>query len=195
MAIKAVTNYGTSCHALDVACGLGGQAIRLAEAGVQVVATDLADFSADVLERAAAADVADKVSFLVADLRFIDKPLAGHTFDIICCQRAIHYLPWQEAVLAVKSLGMLLKPEGKLFLSASGITSELGDGYAGHDLALAERYVPLADSMATKHNIQGPVCLYSLEDLAALFSAAGLSPTTLFVSEFGNVKGVAAQTA
>ena len=193
MAIEQVSNLHTTCLALDVACGLGGQAIRLAKAGAHVIAVDIADLSKEVTALAKKAGVATTVSFLRGDLRKLDEQMAGQAFDIICCQRAIHYLTWREAVQAVGRLALLLKPEGRLYLSASGIESELGLGYWGRELALSKRYAPLAEAMAGKHGIEGSVCLYSLEDLKSLFLAAGLAPLELFTSQFGNVKGVASK--
>jgi hypothetical protein len=93
-------------------------------------------------------------------------------------------------VVAVKRLADLLNPGGKLFLSASGIASELGEGYPGRGVPAADRYAPLADEMAKKHGIHGMVCLYSLEDLEELLLQAGLVCEALFASPFGNVKGV-----
>ena len=191
MAVEEVMQLGTPCHALDAACGLGGQAIRLAEAGARVVAADIIDFAAEVAQGAEKAGVAGRISFVKADLRSIDEVLTDRAFDLICCQRAIHYLAWHDAVSAVGRLAAILKPGGKLYLSASGIESELGVDYPGRGLALADRYAPLKEAMATKHGINGPVCLYSLHDLNELFLAAGLWPVQQFASLFGNVKGVA----
>lgn len=195
MAIEHVSRLGNNCLAFDVACGLGGQAIRLAKAGAQVIAADIADLGVEVMARAEEAGVAAWVSYFKADLRRLDEQIADREFDIICCQRAIHYLTWHEAVPAVGRLALLLKPGGRLYLSASGIDSELGVGYSGRELALPERYVPLSEAMAKKHSIEGPVCLYSLEDLKALFLAAGLVPLDVFASPFRNVKGVASRAA
>lgn len=191
MALDRVADLRTECFALDVACGLGGQAIRLAKAGAQVIAADIADLGTEVIERAKHAGVATRVSFIKTDLRYLNELIPDRAFDIICCQRAIHYLPWHEAVPAVGRLALLLKPGGRIYLSASGIDSELGSGYSGCGLALSERYRPLAENMATKHGIEGPVCLYFLEDLESLFLAVGLVPLKLYASEFCNVKGVA----
>lgn len=194
MAVETVREtcaQGVTPHALDAACGLGGQAVRLAQAGARVIAADIADLGGEVAVAAAEGGCSERLSFVKADLRQIDEELAGWQFDLICCQRAIHYLPWNEAVEAVRRLTSLLKPEGRLYLSASGLKSELGEGYGGREHPVSCRYAPLAEAMAAKHGIAGPVCLYSMDDLAALFGAAELSTDCLFVSPFGNVKGVA----
>lgn len=48
---EIVTGQG-GCRALDAACGLGGQAIRLAQDGARVIATDLHDFSPELASSA-----------------------------------------------------------------------------------------------------------------------------------------------
>ena len=118
--------------------------------------------------------------------------LKGYSFHLICCQRAIHYLPWAEAVEVVRQFASLLLPGGKVFLSASGLHSELGNGYAHGSVPVEDRYAPLAQAMADKHGIAGDVCLYDADDLARLLTMAGLTVETIFTSSFGNIKGIAA---
>ncbi|UFS70229.1 class I SAM-dependent methyltransferase [Geomonas sp. RF6] len=180
----------TNVLALDAACGLGGQAVRLAKAGAQVVAFDSADLSAEVQARAVEARVADRITFYQGDLRRGGDILRDRRFHVICCQRAIHYLRWSDAVTVVRNFTQLLHPGGKLFLSACGLYSELRDGYPWLE-ARETRYAPLSESMRAKHGIQGDICLYTEDDLAELFREGGLSKETIFRSRFGNVKGVA----
>lgn len=81
-------------------------------------------------------------------------------------------------------------PGAKLFLSASGLLSELGSDYKGKSDNLPERFSPLSAAMAEKHNIHEPVCLYTQDDLVALCKHASFSCDNVFSSAFGNVKGV-----
>lgn len=175
--------------AIDIACGAGGQAIRLAQAGATVVATDIVDMT-EVIQ-ASSADVPGKVNFVKLDMRCLDKLHVELLADVIVCQRAIHYLPFHEAIGVIAGMKRLLSPDGRLYLSASGIHSELGDGYAGRAADLEERYAELAPAMRDKHGIHGTVCLYSEEDMVQLLTAAGLAPEAVFSSKFGNIKAVA----
>jgi SAM-dependent methyltransferase len=177
--------------ALDLACGRGGQALRMAACGARVTAVDQYDHGADLQRAAAARRVGQPPVFASADVRALPEALPGAPFDAIVCQRALHYLPYGEAVTAVRSWVRYLKPGGRLFLSASGLTSELGQGYAHGDRPVTERFAPLAPAMAERHDIRAPVCLYEASDLVALLHVAGFGVAEVFRSPFGNVKAVA----
>lgn len=188
MAIDHVRSRA-STFAIDIACGAGGQAIRLAQQGASVLATDIADMADIILS--AAANLPGKVSFVKLDMRALDKLHVEMLADVIICQRAIHYLPFSDAVTVISAMNRLLTPDCRLYLSASGIHSELGDGYPGSDVPLEDRYAELAPVMRSKHGIHGPVCLYSEEDVAQLLAKGGFVSETIFSSTFGNIKAVA----
>lgn len=185
------TRSRASTFAIDIACGAGGQAIRLANLGATVVATDIEDMT-DVI-RIASDNInpPGKVTFVQLDMRNLDKLHIEMQADVIVCQRAIHYLPFDEAVEVIGAMRQLLAPGGKLYLSASGINSELGDGYFGCKEFLESRYTELDAAMRDKHGIHGPVCLYSEEDMAQLLTMGGFTPDRIFSSKFGNIKAVA----
>lgn len=112
-------------------------------------------------------------------------------FDVITCQRMIHYIPYDQALRVVRGLRKALCPDGHIYISASGIHSELGDDYHAAFAPVEQRFVPLSPPMAAKHGISGNVCLYSVADIAMLVETAGLRIKTAFASPFGNVKVVA----
>jgi hypothetical protein len=109
---------------------------------------------------------------------------------VIIAQRFIHYLPFSEAVDVVKLFKSALFPDGKLYLSASGLRSELGRHYNGAS-ARANRFSELWQPMANKHRIHGKVCLYEEEDMRALLEASGMGAETVYASPFGNIKSIA----
>ncbi|WP_224961220.1 class I SAM-dependent methyltransferase [Geomonas subterranea] len=189
--VKKLVCEGIRPTALDAACGLGGQSIRLAQAGATVTALDYADLAAKVDALAEQANVSDRLTYVRADLRSLTATLTPLFFNVICCQRAIHYLRWAEAKDTVQQLASLLAPGGKLFISASGLASELGDGYPARTCTPENRFAPLADNMVHKHGIAGDVCLYDTDDLECMLVTAGLAVETVYTSPFGNVKGVA----
>lgn len=203
MAIELVTQRARSqisTSALDIACGAGGQAIRLAQAGAQVLALDIMDMRSVVNAAArqpGALGDSGKVTFMQFDMRRLDLLRRDKLADVVICQRAIHYLTYSESIHVVSQIGHLLAPDGRLYLSASGIYSELGQGYPskpGHPgchVPLENRYSELALAMREKHNILGPVCLYSESDLKQLLINGGLQPESVYSSPFGNIKAVA----
>lgn len=191
MALDRLKSIGSPARALDVASATGGQAIRMAATGAETTALDIDDYADAFMSAARQQGVAGRCVFERRDITGFNVARTLGRFDVIVCQRMIHYLPYQGAVAVIRNLASALTDDGRLYLSASGLHSELGDGYAGARRPVAMRYDPLADSMLVKHDIQGPVCLYSLADLATLLEVAGLRVEQVFASTFGNIKAVA----
>ncbi len=177
--------------ALDLACGQGGQALRMAAAGARVTAVDLLDQGATLQRAAAGLTLWQPPLFVRADFRSLPETLPGAPYDVMVCQRAIHYVRYDEAVTAMRTWLRYLKPGGRIFLSASGLTSELGRGYPHWGQPVAERWARLAPAMADRHDMRQPVCLYEAMDLVTLLHAAGFGIAEVFRSPFGNVKAVA----
>jgi hypothetical protein len=69
--------------------------------------------------------------------------------------------------------------------------SELGDHYAGSELAVEARFCELDPGMALKYGIKDPVCLYSERNLFMLLLEAGGSVLRTFTTTHGNIKGIA----
>jgi SAM-dependent methyltransferase len=187
--IRSLVAEGNTVRALDAACAAGGQARRMAKAGAAVTAVDLhADGPA--LLRAASDEGLTKIDFIQADLR--DPALYQRLgqFDLIIAQRFIHYLPFAEAVNVIRLFRHALLPDGKLYISASGLRSELGQHYP----AVADvggRFATLWPPMANKHGIHDKVCLYEEDDMQALLAAGGMLAENLYASPFGNLKVIA----
>jgi len=96
---------------LDVGCGTGELANRLARRGWQVVGLDLCE---PMLHRARFKlnGYAGSVRLTVADSEQV--PFADGTFDAVTCANSFHHYPHQEAV--VRELRRVLKPGGECFL-------------------------------------------------------------------------------
>lgn len=181
--------------ALDVGCGQGGQLIRMALAGANLaMGVDAQDYKDSIRIHAASNNVGSRVHFVQMDMRQLRRTSLGLlSWDLIVCQRAIHYLPYQEALSSVSSMRSILCKGGRLYLSASGMPSELSDGYADCTKNIRKRYSPLSSEMTGKHGIHGNVCLYSKEDMAMLLDEAGMNIEKIWVSDFGNIKALAAR--
>lgn len=179
--------------ALDIGGGQGGQAIRMAKAGATMaVVVDAQDYGSSIKKLAVQENIVGQVHFIKMDMRYIRKSKLDLLFwDVIVCQRAIHYLNYQDALRSVSCMRELLCNDGNLYLSASGMPSELSTGYTEGAKNVHHRYGPLSDEMRGKHGIHGNVCLYSSDDLASLLKEADMYVERIWVSEFGNIKAVA----
>lgn len=192
--IRARVKRGQTALAADLACGLGGQALRMARVDARVIALDREDFTASIArQRQAAGREAAALRFVQGDLRALGTVLAEFVgrFDVLVCQRALHYLPYDEAVVVVRSMASLVAPDGRLYLSASGLDSALGQGYAAGRRDVKHRFGLLAPEMIQRHHIAEPVCLYRPEEFSALLGRAGRRVERIWSSRFGNVKAIA----
>ncbi|NRQ37052.1 class I SAM-dependent methyltransferase [Nonomuraea sp. NN258] len=91
--------------ALDVGCGTGRFARRLAGLGLRV---DAVDPSAEVIAAARAATPGGGPRFQVADVTRLDLP-AGH-YDFVSCLASLHHMPFET----VTALRATLAPGGVL---------------------------------------------------------------------------------
>lgn len=183
IARKLATNK--HIKALDIGCGMGGQSLRMAKTGAWVTSVDSEDYH-EVFDRMTGINKPDFTQLDAMDIKDI-----GDAFDIITCQRMIHYLGYYDAQYLLTNLSGPMSMSGaKLFLSASGLKSELGDGYQGSD-KIEDRYAPLAKEMADKHHIHHPVCLYTEDELRQLVESSGWVVDKVYSSPFGNVKLIA----
>ena len=198
MAIDRVSSIGAELkqlgkapRALDVGSASGGQAFRMVDAGATVTALDVDDYSQEFLSAAKQAGWENRCSFLQQDITKFKVADSLESFHVIVCQRMIHYVPYATALEIVADLRRALTEDGRLYISASGLHSELGNGYSARSKPVPQRYVALSDEMSSKHAIKGPVCLYSAADLARLLEDAGMRVEQVFASPFGNIKAVA----
>jgi cyclopropane fatty-acyl-phospholipid synthase-like methyltransferase len=192
--IKTAKEQGQyAITALDIGCGQGGQLIRMAQAGATMaIGVDAQNYYDHTRARASENGVASRVHFIQEDMRSLrNTTLDLLTWDVIVCQRAIHYMSYTDALRSVATMHSLLSRNGRLYLSASGMSSELSNGYAEGQKSVRKRFGPLADEMRNKHGIHGNVCLYSSDDMRSLMGEAGVHIEKIWVSDFGNIKVVA----
>jgi hypothetical protein len=186
-ALRHALGLELPAKAVDLGGGTGMQALRLAALGLETWLVDTLPRGQTVLGTDGVAALLP-LHHLQKDARTLVGDDLPDAIALCCSQRFIHYLRQAEALTLLRLLRGRMRPDAKLFLSASGFDSELGEAYAATGLPVAERFAPLAPDMAEKHGIHEPVCLYAPEELAALGTAAGFVCERAFSSVFGNVK-------
>ena len=173
--------------AYDIGAGYGTMAMKFADLGCTVVACDIEPMPALRAFAAATGSVAPD-HIIERDAREVDWSALPSLPDIIYSQRFLHYLRFNEAVYLVRSMLDAVKA-CDVYLSMSGLRSELGVGYPHSELS--ERFAYLAEEMRGKHGIAQEVCLYEEADAEKLAGLCDLDVVRLWSSEFGNVKMIA----
>ena len=168
---------------LDVGCGAGGCAARLEAAGAQVVGLDIHDFSSEFSERAGG-----RSTFIEGDIRELNALIAD-TYDFALCQRTIHYVPYAEARTFLEVLRS--RTTQKLFISFSGLESDLARTYPDTDKPVMERFATLGDEDQETFGITAPLCLYTKAEAEKLLRDSGWRIEESWQSAFGNSKLVA----
>ena len=162
---------------------VGQLAARLADQGAQVVV-----------------DATDKKTPARAGLRTLPfsldslpgpDALPEAPFDIIFGQLVLHTQPYARALEAVSKLTHMLKIGGKLYLSAYGLHSMLGDHYPDSGKLVEERFAELPATLADLYNLHGPVCLYSERNLITLLFKVGAPVLQSATGALGNIRAVA----
>ncbi len=172
---------------LDLGCGEARVGLAASLIAGSTILVDAVDLSQKVQKFRALMHA--PVRFLHLDAKALTPDLLP-PLHIAYSQRFIHYLRYAEALDLLSVVFSRSEPGASLFLSASGIQSELGDRYEDAHVHVEDRYCPLEARMAEKHNILGCVCLYDLEDLERLATSAGYQKVHVYRSDFGNIKGI-----
>jgi SAM-dependent methyltransferase len=179
--LQAVKNEaaGQTLTLLDVGCGSGRLSRRLFEQGFSVLGVDInPDAIHTAQHHAASVDAAGRrLLFEVADFAENASPqLHGGPFDVVVCQLVISIIgDVRHRANLLRHVRENLRPSGRLFLSASGVSDTINAGYArlyAEDLHLTgERHTYLSRDAggevlyATHH--------FSADELASLLEAAG----------------------
>lgn len=177
---------GSVC--VELGCGSGWHGLRLALLGASVHGYDL--LAEPPVFEALRREAPLALRFVTKDVTQLREADLPARVDVGFAQRFIHFLPFEEALTLLRLVAAHMPRAAQFFISGSGLDSELGDGYAGKSDPLGARFAKLAPAMAEKHGIFARVCLYRAAELETLMQRAGFAPVEIWLSEFGNVKGV-----
>ena len=176
-------------YVLDFRCGEGQHSVTMASLGARVLATDEAKQEAHIRNQAQASGCADRVAF--APLTEVTENSLEGPFDLVFCYHGIYQQPYPKARQTLRRVIKSLRVGGKLYLSAYGLHSALGEGYPDADAPIEERFSELSPAIARRYNIKGPVCLYTERNLVTLLFESGGSVLRSFTTTHGTIKAVA----
>jgi S-adenosylmethionine-dependent methyltransferase len=163
-----------SLRALDLGCGTGVTAIRLAELGIQVTVLDCSPAMLDLTQRAALeAAASEKIVLKHGDAAQLAALFPARSFDVILCHNILEYLDDPEVVL---------RDAARALRDSSAILSILVRNQAGEVLKAAIREGDLSaaeNSLTAEWGIEslygGKVRLFSSDGVQRMLKAASLA--------------------
>jgi S-adenosylmethionine-dependent methyltransferase len=163
-----------SLCALDVGCGTGATAVRLARLGMQVTLLDSSPAMLDIAKRAAQeAGVTEKVLLQHGDAAQLANLLHTRSFDVILCHNILEYCD---------DPGAVLRGAARVLRDSSAILSVLVRNQAGEVFKAA---IQGGDLAAAKNGLNaewgqeslygGRVRLFTSDSLRAMLTEASLA--------------------
>jgi ubiquinone/menaquinone biosynthesis C-methylase UbiE len=144
---------------LDIGCGIGEPAIRLASAHhIDVVGVSISQRQVErANDRAAAAGLADRLSFQFGDA--MDLPFPDESFDLVWALESLHHMPdrWQ----VIRQAARILRPGGMMAIG---------------DFLLSTAHGNAADAASVDLVRNGVLKLVDLDEYRSNIRAAGLVP-------------------
>ena len=165
-----------SLRALDLGCGTGAVAVRLARLGIHVILLDSSLPMLDLSRRAAQeAGVTERIALRQGDAAQVANLFDAGSFDLILCHNILEY---------VDDPGALLRGAARSLRDPAGILSVLVRNQAGEVLKAAMHYGNLAateDTLTAEFGHEplygGRVRLFGAESLQAMLAAAAFAVT------------------
>ena len=163
---------GARGFALDLGCGTGALALRLARAGWSVSAADASEAMIGIAREAARrAGCEDRVEFFRLDAARAADAFGPRKFSAVVCHNVLEYVA--DPAQVVDAIGRVLAPGGLASLLARNRAGEaLRDAVKRHDLDSAAR--ALSAESARESLYGGPARLFDAGSLRALATGAGL---------------------
>jgi S-adenosylmethionine-dependent methyltransferase len=169
-----VRQSNNSLRGLDLGCGTGAAAVRLARLGVHVTMLDSSLAMLDIAKRAALeGGVSDQVTLKHGDATELSRLFNVRSFDVILCHNLLEY---------VEDPGAVLHGAARLMRLPAAILSILVRNRAGEvlkaaiqtgDLAAAES--ALTADWGEESLYGGKVRLFTLDSLEAMLKEASLT--------------------
>lgn len=185
---KYLTEYIRSCKkpvVLELGCGAGGLTTHLMGAGATVCAVDIEDYSEELQVNG----IERSVHFITCDMRHLPTEYFETTYAAVIMQRVLHYIPHVDAIRLLRQLHNV---SDRLYISVSGIGTEMALYYKDRQQPLARRFGPLDRTGQDMFSIRAPICLYSQDEFVKTLNAACWEVERVWTSAFGNHKAICA---
>jgi ubiquinone/menaquinone biosynthesis C-methylase UbiE len=164
----------SSLCALDLGCGTGVTAVRLARLGIHVTLMDSSPAMLDIAERTATeAGVKDKVVLRHGDATQLANMFGARSFDVILCHNMLEYCA---------NAGAVLRGAARALRDSSALLSILVRNQAGEILKIAVQTGDLAaveNGLAADSGLEslygGKVQLFQPSNLQEMLKAASLA--------------------
>lgn len=163
-----------SLCALDVGCGTGETAVRLARLGIHVTLLDASPAMLDIAQRAAReAGVTDRIALKHGDATRLEDLFHGGSFDVILCHNVLEYVVDPIAVLCGAARGLRDSSARLSVLVRNRAGEVFKAAIQAGDLAAAENN--LTAEWGQEPLYGGRVRLFTSDGLHAMLKAASLS--------------------
>ncbi len=166
-----------SLRALDLGCGTGVAAVRLARLGINVTLLDSSPEMLEIAKRAAReAGVDGKIALKHGDAAQVANLLPVGSFDIVLCHNILEYVDDPNAVLSAAAHVLRSDSTGIGILSVL-VRNRAGEvlkaGIEAGDLDAAERNLTVV--WGNESLFGGSVRLFTLDGLQAIMKGASLA--------------------
>jgi len=175
----------------NIGCGESSLSVALCALGHFVYNYDTRDLNS-FFEMTS--ELFHRQNFTQIEISQIKKHNLPKQIDVAVLQRVLHYLPYNQAQKFLQTLTDQLSDNGKMYVSLTGIDSQIGCNYAAKDMELESRMGYIGEQDKIDFNLTEQVCLYSETDAKKLLNSIdGLSIADIWVSQFGNIKIIASK--
>jgi len=166
-----------SLRALDLGCGTGATAVRLARLGIHMTLLDSSSAMLDIAKREAReAGVDEKIALKHGDAAQVGKLFPAGSFDVVLCHNILEYVDDPNVVLS--SAAQVLRSDStRIGILSVLVRNQAGEvlkaGIEAGDLGAAERN--LTAGWGYESLFGGRVRLFTLDSLQVMMKGASLT--------------------
>jgi S-adenosylmethionine-dependent methyltransferase len=166
---------GRALRGLDLGCGTGATAVRLALLGIHMTLLDSSSAMLDIAKRAAQeAGVDGRIALNHGDAAHAANLFPAGSFDVVLCHNILEYVDDPNSVLSAAAKVLQSDSTGILSILVRNRSGEvLKAGIGAGDLEAAERN--LADVYGYESLFGGRVRLFTLDTLQVMTKGASLA--------------------